>query len=521
MKRFGVLAAIGFAAVFVSGAWGGTAKIDLSTRAGVVQYLTAHGIDAHGVVIQRGNRNYVGARCPGARWNCTQASRVVQIATGANAVNRAAITADGQVATNCAGGSITQVSTTGDNVVMVGITSASPQSCSITQQNESGKNSAQLDELLQQASGPSQTAKQEAFVTQYNLTGANSFQLKQSVTQSISENVNPVAESQTSTQNFAAYQYNDTGTNSSQVVQSLSQAESDTRATSGTQYQKATLNGHVDQYSNGLSTSQNKQSESQTQTAKPNSGVTQTQVGPAWCCSVQQSNPSDIFRIDQTATQSSGRGANQTEQIVGRCSTTGLCKISQSYTVNGATTTNSCQSQNCTSGISNNGEGVQTCSGECSSSPDELPGAAPPPPGYCTDFVQCPPELSITKVADAPSVTAGSNIGFTITLTNSGDSDATDVAISDALPAGYGVSWSIDSDSTDSCTIAGEAPSQALSCGPETLAGGSSIVLHVTSTTDPYGSCGTYNNTATYTSTNAGTGEDSDSETVTDCVVIG
>src|SRR5207244_13305803 len=33
-----------------------------------------------GCVIQRGARNYAGPACPGKRWNCTKATRVVQIA---------------------------------------------------------------------------------------------------------------------------------------------------------------------------------------------------------------------------------------------------------------------------------------------------------------------------------------------------------------------------------------------------------------------------------------------------------
>src|SRR5437764_15367760 len=84
MKRFGVLAAVVFAAVSVSGAWGGTVKIDLSTRAGVTQYLVAHGIDPTGVVIQRGARNYAGPTCPGKGWTCTRAARVVQISSGSS-----------------------------------------------------------------------------------------------------------------------------------------------------------------------------------------------------------------------------------------------------------------------------------------------------------------------------------------------------------------------------------------------------------------------------------------------------
>src|SRR5438045_6188144 len=49
----------------------GGATIDVSTRAAVVDYLRSIRIDPRGVVIERGLRNYVGARWPGRGWTCT------------------------------------------------------------------------------------------------------------------------------------------------------------------------------------------------------------------------------------------------------------------------------------------------------------------------------------------------------------------------------------------------------------------------------------------------------------------
>ncbi|MDP9301156.1 MAG: DUF11 domain-containing protein, partial [Actinomycetota bacterium] len=129
--------------------------------------------------------------------------------------------------------------------------------------------------------------------------------------------------------------------------------------------------------------------------------------------------------------------------------------------------------------------------------------------------VNCP-DLTITKTADAASVTAGDDIGFTVTLTNTGAGDATGVSISDALPGGTGVDWSIDSNTpADSCSITGTAPTQTLTCGPATVASDGSIRVHVTSHTTS-ASCGTYDNTASFTTTNDGTGNASASTTV-DC----
>ena len=132
------------------------------------------------------------------------------------------------------------------------------------------------------------------------------------------------------------------------------------------------------------------------------------------------------------------------------------------------------------------------------------------------------PSVTIVKTADAASVNAGANIGFTVTVTNGGAADATGVTVNDPLPntAGSGVDWSITSQSpTGSCSITGSPPTETLTCGPLTLAaGGGSLTVHVQSGTSG-ASCGTYTNTATFTSTNAGTGFDTASTTV-NCAAI-
>lgn len=139
--------------------------------------------------------------------------------------------------------------------------------------------------------------------------------------------------------------------------------------------------------------------------------------------------------------------------------------------------------------------------------------------GYTSDGgfeewkVRKAPNVTIVKTADAATVNAGSNIGFTITVTNTGAADATGVTINDPLPAGSGVDWTENPDNPN-CSISGSPPSETLTCGPVTLAaGGGSISVHVQSSTTA-ASCGVYNNTATFTSTNAGTGSASASVTV-------
>ncbi len=134
------------------------------------------------------------------------------------------------------------------------------------------------------------------------------------------------------------------------------------------------------------------------------------------------------------------------------------------------------------------------------------------------DIIACPPpdpaDIAITKVADDPTVDAGEQIGFTITVSNVGDVEATGVALTDDLPAGGDLDWSIESQTGISgCTIAGAVGSQSIDCPTVSLAGGVSYSIHIVSGTS-IASADTVPNTASVTSTNAGSDEDSDVITI-------
>jgi uncharacterized repeat protein (TIGR01451 family) len=120
--------------------------------------------------------------------------------------------------------------------------------------------------------------------------------------------------------------------------------------------------------------------------------------------------------------------------------------------------------------------------------------------------------LAVTKVADAASVSAGTAIGYTVTITNNGAGTATGVTLTDNLPggnAGTPVTWSIDAAAPGTTpaafSLTGAAGAQVLSLAgqPITLAPGASVSVHVTAPTTAQ-SCATYNNTATVNSTNDG-----------------
>jgi uncharacterized repeat protein (TIGR01451 family) len=121
--------------------------------------------------------------------------------------------------------------------------------------------------------------------------------------------------------------------------------------------------------------------------------------------------------------------------------------------------------------------------------------------------IQCP-KLSITKTADSASVSAGTGIGYVITASNSsaaGTGTATGAAISDPLPAGTGVTWTIASQpSGNPCTITGSAPNQTLGCILGSVAPGASASIHLTSPTSA-ASCQSYANTVTLSATNVPT----------------
>jgi uncharacterized repeat protein (TIGR01451 family) len=121
-------------------------------------------------------------------------------------------------------------------------------------------------------------------------------------------------------------------------------------------------------------------------------------------------------------------------------------------------------------------------------------------------------EIGISKISDADTISAGDQIGFTVTLTNDGAGAANGLAFMDELPGGPGINWSIDP-ASEGWSITGPAPNQVLVYEPTSLAGETTTSVHVVSDTTA-ASCGIYDNTATITTVNDGSGEASDSVTL-------
>jgi len=123
-------------------------------------------------------------------------------------------------------------------------------------------------------------------------------------------------------------------------------------------------------------------------------------------------------------------------------------------------------------------------------------------------FQAKPAVIHVAKAADAASVSAGTPIGFTVTVSNSGTGTAKGVTLSDALPGGnvaHPVHWTIDGSTGNpaSFAISGADGSQQLTLAgqPITLAAGASLTVHVTAATTSL-NCATYDNTASVSTTN-------------------
>jgi uncharacterized repeat protein (TIGR01451 family) len=124
------------------------------------------------------------------------------------------------------------------------------------------------------------------------------------------------------------------------------------------------------------------------------------------------------------------------------------------------------------------------------------------------------PDISVTKVADDATIDAGDQAGFTITVTNNGPGDASDVSLTDTLPSGINWDFNQVTGGWDCDITAG-----VLTCGGSgfTLAEGESASVHVFGTTDAE-DCGVLSNTATVSASNEAADSDtnnSDAATIT------
>jgi hypothetical protein len=191
-----LLAGVVSALLIAGGAAAGThpPKIDLSSMSAIDTLLRAKGIDPATVVKQVGLNNYAGPQCPGPGWNCTTATKVVQISTegpdqGHKGDNRFVCNpVSDQLSATDAATNMCFIMQGGQNNHATCNESASTDvgaamTCDITQAGE--HNTAEINQHANQTVGPLQDAEQTANVDQ-DATEKNIVQIHQDVVQKTS-----------------------------------------------------------------------------------------------------------------------------------------------------------------------------------------------------------------------------------------------------------------------------------------------------------------------------------------------
>jgi hypothetical protein len=388
----------------------GTGHTDLSSLPKIEAYLNSIGIDPGSVVVQQGQFNYAGPNCPGASWNCTTANKVVQLAPGtlpaANIVEcspTVSVTLLGIDECVIVQSSVTSlVDTTNDASCFMEPTEGAAkekQRCKITQHSNKGNNYAYVRERTTQRGGSAQVATQEAQITQESETGKNTAKVMQTIQQTLdTHQTGAVTQSQNARQSATVSQTSTTGDNSSDVRQSQVQNESartdgsitqqqntdsllgrnveaDITQTSTTGNATSSLDQVItqdqDAYSSPGTVTQTEgnfsggldgavlqtttspgvirsiatQDEDQTQDADTNGTLTQAKIGPEFCCAEQNGGTTaNVNTVTQSSVQTDNDtvGSSQNSQQSGNCSQTvagAECTVNQTYTANGETDT--------------------------------------------------------------------------------------------------------------------------------------------------------------------------------------
>ncbi|MGR6973856.1 family 16 glycosylhydrolase [Streptomyces cynarae] len=95
-----------------------------------------------------------------------------------------------------------------------------------------------------------------------------------------------------------------------------------------------------------------------------------------------------------------------------------------------------------------------------------------------------PESLRVSVTADAASVPQYKDIGFTVSVTNSGRQQVRQAELADLLPAGGNLSWGLDrQQGITGCSLTGQVGAQRISCPRADLRPGDGYTLHVLSHT--------------------------------------
>src|SRR5437773_2186523 len=300
-------------------------QTDLSSLPAIEAYLSSIGVDPGSVVVQQGPLNYAGPYCPGDGWNCTAATRVVQIASSASpaanifdclpsldavipALNECLVVQSSVLDPLETSSSMNSASCNTD------LSDSSGKSkCTIRQQAKKGNNNANVNQRINQRGGSPQTATEDAEINQTSDTGNNTAKITQTIQQTLDiDPTTPVNQKQQARQTAKVTQNSGVGNNSSDVQQTMLQSES------------AQSSGNITQEQNTDTTLGRNQQVTVTQTSTAGGTNTSTLQGQI---TQQQSADCSVCMANQTESSTSG---GQTGSITQSATSTALNKSSAS-----------------------------------------------------------------------------------------------------------------------------------------------------------------------------------------------
>lgn len=223
------------------------AAVDVSTEASLSSYLRSIGVEPDDAVYQWSLFNYAGSNCPGAGWDCVDATRPVVQTTGEGGVNLFECPFE-QVSCTAIQRAQSRGATLAFGGFWTGVASAVPapphnfarcmekteiengdpvtQSCTntnFTQTNTTGNNQAFATQIIdQEAEGATtnQSATQTLAISQTNQSGMNSAHVLQRIRQDADGAGGAVSQTQNAFQEVEINQTSTTGNQSAHVIQS-------------------------------------------------------------------------------------------------------------------------------------------------------------------------------------------------------------------------------------------------------------------------------------------------------------
>jgi uncharacterized repeat protein (TIGR01451 family) len=440
-------------------------------------------------VRQIGARNYAGPNCPGKGWNCTTATRVLQIASPGGSNSFVCSPSFGTpTPTNCVikqiGGSTntarcTQQSSNADVA----------QTCDITQSGAA--NYAYVNQNINQSDGSGQLGKQTATVTQGPASVKNYVQVSQAVNQTskvtnagtqnqnadqafnieqtaTGSGTNTAALNQTQLQKEYArgtgqtqdtisrlddcnpntvntpgptapnvcavvLQHSDAGANKNQLRQNVNEDQNSSGVATQTQGSPdGGLDSRVHQDTNtGTSSNSAVLSKNQHQTAA--AGSSQSQDDPVSCCGFASqdggTNNTESIDLSSSLSASGDSDPEQNSHLIGTSHTPqGTCTVTEKASINQDSATNSDTENPCPFLTLETSCNVDGCT---PSFPDTTPPGAPE-----SSLSKCVMNLDVLgdPCDAATSGVTGDTIEFDITYTNAGTATGHGVTVTDVVP---------------------------------------------------------------------------------------